>query len=291
MQMHKPRWIGSLLGATIIIALCFGGIGADTALAASIKIMNIPFCPAVNIMDNGANDTNPAVNIIDFDTSNIPAIAACGITAEGEVTLGGGGALTKLGAGAQIVNLTKLIVLRTVGAGNSITLEYDHVFAAPAAPIMAEDGIVGFFDAVGLFGGSSAPGDRITFQGYVNGAAIMPIKAGDGPGPPFTFNTIGRIVPNEPFMGGHGPQRIAAGGPPWDLSGDVTILLANPGDRLQLPNSAEVGIAGVPEPATWLLLATGLGGVLTFRRRTPVPRKHASAGEHFLASSAESVSN
>jgi hypothetical protein len=90
-------------------------------------------------------------------------------------------------------------------------------------------------------------------------------------------DAVGGIVvpafpPGKPFSDSQGPMLFEGGGPPWSLRGELVIAFVETipgsaaGDIFLLPNSADVGIAKAPGPASALLLGMGLF-VLVLRKR------------------------
>jgi MYXO-CTERM domain-containing protein len=207
----------------------------------------------VAIVDNGPMDSNPALGTIVFNSAAAGGagfVVAQGYLVSGRVTTGGGGALAGLANIVNIVSLTDLDVMRPAGAaGGQLEISFSESFAAPAAPVDAADGYEGqFLNA----GGTIATG-FIALRGSVNGMRIGGVDVDvvvDVASP--------RNVKQSDLIRG------VAGGPPWLLRGELSVLLG-PGDRLLLPNSAEVGIA---------LFGLGALGVLSGRRRRRTIWRH-----------------
>jgi hypothetical protein len=93
------------------------------------------------------------------------------------------------------------------------------------------------------------------------------------------YVTKGTAATGQGFEGfgpiGHGPMAVPPpGGPPWTLKGDLTLTLNRPGEKLTLENSADVGIAGAPEPSTIVLIGTGFLALAGYCWKR---RKHAAA--------------
>src|SRR5262249_22093659 len=142
-------------------------------------------------------------------------------------------------------------------------ITFEDTFQAPKDKGNVADGIKGTFGGAPLTGLAAA--DKIVYQGFVNNVAINP------PAGPVTYVTKGTAATgqgDEAFGPiGHGPMAVPPpGGPPWTLKGDLTLTLNRPGEKLFLKNSADVAIAGVPEPSTIALLGVGLVGVMVTRR-------------------------
>ena len=229
----------------------------------------------VVITDNGPMDTNSSQFVLDFNSANAGAAGFSvpqGYSVSGTANLVAGGSI--IGGGASldsVVNLTNLTVRRPSGAtGGALLIKFSNTFpVAPALPAFAADAIKGSFSNPAGLGA----GNNLSFQGFVNAAAITPgagayLAAGAAAATTSAFG-----------VGGHGPKSLA-GGPPWTVEGDLTVTLATTGDQLNLPNSAEVGINTVPigpQPAVpavspWLtglllvVLATS-GAAFLYRRR------------------------
>ncbi len=235
-----------VLSLWLSIALSVLVFGVGSVHAVQITVGNVP------ITDNGPQDLDLAPNAIAFD-STAPAPAGFALpagssvsTVVGQVNLVGaaGGLVQILGAPAQILSLTDFVATQLAGAGNGIlNVSFEHTFQMPNVnQIMAAESIGGDFQniqPVGVFG------DTVTFQGFVNNAAISP--AG------ITVNSpaVAPGVPQMSFGQSTLPAQFA-GGPPRTLRGDLTVKLGAQGNQLDLPNSAEVGISEtvlpVPEP-------------------------------------------
>ena len=134
----------------------------------------------------------------------------------------------------------------------------------------ASEVIVGDFR--NLFANTLGIGNNITAGGFVNGAFINPVM-NTGNNGPFDFSPQGNIVPAF-FSDGHGPMLIGAGGPPWTLTGQFGITLADhplgnagfPGDTVNVGQQVEV-FKVVPEPSTLALVGIGILGLAGGCRR------------------------
>ncbi len=225
-------------------------IGLFLPIRATMITITVGGLAPVVINDGKEGDSSTDVNVINFDTTGIKILEAAGIYAEGTVSLGKGGAITKLGD-ADILRLTDLRLYSTVNGVKKMNIVFNHTFAA-GKKIKVADGIKGTFDTQGIGSGKSQKGDSLTYQGYVDEAGI---------GDPFAFVSVGGVGsalnPGEPFSDEDGPFEVAGDGN-YVLKGDLNVTLNFNGSVLKLPNSAEVGIETVPEPSTVAMMGAGL---------------------------------
>ena len=177
-------------------------------------------------------------------------------------------------------NQTGFVVTRPVGQNlMPLNIVFGADFNQPKTKtVVAQDAISGNFNnKLGMH--ILGKGNKLSFQGFVNGNAIMP------PNGPYVSEPAGGTRFPVPFGGAHGPLDVG-GGPVWMLKAEVLITLATDGDRIAQapippspPMIASVSIlppapAKVPEPASWISLAFGSFALTLVGRGKRSPRRN-----------------
>ena len=198
-------------------------------------------------------DIDPRPGIISISQLTPIIDPITGYQISGTLRRGGGGALVDAGVN-RILNFTNVDISRVQATpNNQLKINFIENLQQPVFSLTAADGIQGTY-----FAGVPFAASNLEYQGFVNGIPIGPI---------FKEN-FGPLMPGATPFKQNPPHVIPTGFFVNQLRGELTLNLTNLGDRVVLPNSAEVGIS-VPEPTSTLsLLALGtLGAASTLKRK------------------------
>lgn len=245
----------SLKSLFLLTALASPLLGTNTASAVTIDFNT----GALTINDNGAGDTNLAVDIIDFNT------IVGGYLLQGTVDTGAGTNLTNLiGVPNGTVRLTNFTAEATAPGLGQLDINFSHTVAGTFLGVIAADSL----DAYAAHATAApipAGNDSITvWQGYVSGIVITGVT----PGPPPYFNPpVPASSPALPYpVVSHGPMPLTPLITNPAFGAFLSFDLQSTGDQLLLFTSAEVGFSVVPEPSTLVLFGVSLAGLPFVRR-------------------------
>lgn len=216
---------------------------------------------ALTVVDNLAGDSNPATGIIDFN-------ATVGLyKMQGTVDTGAGPNLISLISPAASLRLTNFTAEALGNSLSPMIIRFSDVLPGTYSAITAADAIDAY--AAQAFGAPIPPGNDmlLDWQGYVDGWPIFPYNPGSPPYPspfvaPFSAPVAYSVVTQ-------GPSTFTT---PFNnpvFEAILTITLGSTGDQFILQNSAEIGVAPVPEASSLALMGIGsLGvGLAEMRRR------------------------
>lgn len=237
--------------------------------------VSITFDNNLTITDNQIGfDLNPAIGIIDFDSTASGTLTASGYDVKGTVTINGsGGSLVNL-PNATVLSLTNFVAdVNGNTPGQQVIIDFSHTYMIGALNGNFADGLTaevanGNNEPVFNNGTNSLavmPGTDIidAWYGYVSGAVITPAL---GNPPPILnpFQPAGGGSTAYPFYG-HGPTFFSTFNPV--VGGHLEFMLGSADSQLILPTSAEVGFSAVPLPAAAWLLGSGLIGLAGIAQR------------------------
>ena len=143
---------------------------------------------------------------------------------------------------------------------------YDHAVSAPCvafngggAPSMILSNPVPFLFASSWFNAAWHTGLTINVEGWLGGVQLFAATFIEDASTPMTFRTFGWVVDEVRFVG--------TGGTNNDLNGDLLAFGGQNVESGQLIVFDNLTVTVIPEPASMVLLLSGLAGVGVARRR------------------------
>ena len=244
---------------------------------------------ALSITFSGQNP----ITIRDTDPDQMPGVITLGLTTEQGYGVTGK-VVTTTSASLSAVTLQGFHATYLQGApGGPVTVTFRETFAgpAPSPPVTAIESISAVFQ--NDYGGNQIGGFNSLLEGsFVGATFINPIMSSGNNGP---------IQFNPPFgnfsaiIDGHGPARIAMGGPPWTLEGSFMFTLSPrlagvagfPGDSLIYTHDIRIS---VPAPASLTLALLGLAVLILRARRQATDHARATGSGRPVSRSSRSLS-
>lgn len=232
-----------------------------------------------SIIDNGAGDSNTAIGVIDFSLTGINGTSG---------TYNASGTVTEISNGTtSVTNSTSMTLTNLDIEATSGTVNDTIVFQSTNFPVLSlpSPGNI-MLDGNWTSGASNTPtlvsGGDVRLSGYLSGdwqwgayqgtnsEFFVPFNytssilsgAGASFGPVTGTPLIIPAANTDPFFGFNLDQADFT-----SVIGKLEFNLANSGDGLWLPGSADVSVGAVPVPASFWLFGSGLLGLLGITKR------------------------